>query len=610
MNIKPKKILSFVFLSLFLPSMIFAVSKYDYVIEPDTDIYFGHISLIETSQDGQGPVIIKEGQERIEAGVLNFPIAPGDTIRTRANGKCEIQFDTGTILRLDSNSVLKVETILAQSLSSREKITSFYLQKGQIYIMYKQYVWKEMFQIITPNAAVKMNHKSVALVSAGKGGETDIQVEEGGASVLFGPGKEDLKTEKIKRSQHMTIGQDDEVAYTEEEIPADFQIWNEHINKNFKELHEGKSFIPKPIQRMPKAVFEFAQKFSTSYGEWLWDELYGYVWRPHLNENIFGDGKWQPYVSGQWTSVNGHLFWVPGESWGWVPYHLGLWVWNEKKGWIWLPGSHFAPAWVAWSFFTSPFFNITASSFFSWRPLTFYDYCFDYKHYSTYMYEGTLPIAENKKDKLEKEKIQLYPLPKNLKEVRKRMILALKQGNKEILASLEANRKNMVFVKQKDLNTEKLQERAVSLEDLPIEKQGDLSLERIIQPIHIIGLKSPISDAEGTHHQNKSPFSNVNDQMMMRFRDWNPDIKAARRAGVSIVYSSRTNEVLCPEWGLSSRNVRIGLNSQNTHSLSSYHSGSWSSSVHLATGSTRDTGASSSSGGISTSRNSQETVKK
>ncbi|NOR13399.1 MAG: hypothetical protein GQ545_09115, partial [Candidatus Aminicenantes bacterium] len=40
-----------------------------------------------------------------------------------------------------------------------------------------------------------------------------------------------------------------------------------------------------------------------------------------------------------------------------------------------------------------------------------------------------------------------------------------------------------------------------------------------------------------------------------RFRDWNPDVAYARRTGVTIRYSSRTNEVFCPDLGISSRGV-------------------------------------------------------
>ena len=40
-----------------------------------------------------------------------------------------------------------------------------------------------------------------------------------------------------------------------------------------------------------------------------------------------------------------------------------------------------------------------------------------------------------------------------------------------------------------------------------------------------------------------------------RLKELNPDVKVAQRAGISIRYSSRTNEVRCPELNISSRHV-------------------------------------------------------
>ena len=75
-------------------------------------------------------------------------------------------------------------------------------------------------------------------------------------------------------------------------------------------MHEGQSFIPKPIQRYPKAVYYFAQKYSNIHGEWVWDDLYGYVWRPHINDHRYPWGNWQPYTYGQWTELKGHLLFL------------------------------------------------------------------------------------------------------------------------------------------------------------------------------------------------------------------------------------------------------------------------------------------------------------
>jgi len=320
---------------------IFAESHYRYIKNPKTDVYFGHISYTETQHDGKDPVVLREGKTIPEVAVLNFPIAPGDTVKTPGDRRCEIQFDTGTIIRLDTNTEVKVETILAQSLTSKSKITNFVLNNGQIYVMYKQYSPSEILQILFSNASAKFKHKSVLMMRANTDGSTDVKVDTGQASLLYGP-EEHLEKIDIKRSEEVTISVQNQILHTKYEGSVDFGLWNQEMNKNFLALHKGMSDLPKPVQRLSPAVFNFAQKFSNIYGEWLWNDIYGYVWRPFTNDR-YPSGDWQPYYHGQWRNINGDLFWVAEEKWGWVPYHLGIWVWDKKTGWLWIPGGGLCP---------------------------------------------------------------------------------------------------------------------------------------------------------------------------------------------------------------------------------------------------------------------------
>ncbi|HZR19586.1 MAG TPA: DUF6600 domain-containing protein, partial [Verrucomicrobiae bacterium] len=36
------------------------------------------------------------------------------------------------------------------------------------------------------------------------------------------------------------------------------------------------------------------------------------------------------------------------EPWGWACFHYGQWVYDPSYGWVWLPGTEWAPAWVVW----------------------------------------------------------------------------------------------------------------------------------------------------------------------------------------------------------------------------------------------------------------------
>ena len=334
------------------------------VVSGPKDFYFGHISLTDIRNDALDPVVLREGAKAPEPASLNLPLGPGDTIRTSKERRVEIQFDSAAVVRLDTDSELKIEAVLAQGLTSDKKMTNLVLAKGRMFIMYMQYNNRELFQVLTPKAAFKFRHNSVGMITLAADGSTDIQMQYGKATALYGA---DLKTPKelpIAAKERATFTPDNRFAVGEPLPVDDFESWNKAVNEDFDKLHQGKSMLPKPVQRLMPAVAAWAQRYGSRYGEWVYDAYFGYVWRPFYNET-YPWGSWRPYYVGRWSQMNGAMYWVGSEPWGWIPYHLGVWQWNAKRGWYWIPGSAFAPAWVDWAFY---------GGFWSWRPLTMWDW--------------------------------------------------------------------------------------------------------------------------------------------------------------------------------------------------------------------------------------------
>ncbi len=687
-----KKVTSLVVLSLLVFVGLRADTDYKYINAWNTDIYFGHVIYPEAKHDGKDAVVLREGRRTPEVADLNLPLAPGDTIRT-SERRCEIQFDTGTVIRIDRNSELKIETILAQSLSSNNQLTNLLLLKGQVYVMYKRYVRKEIFQIITPTTAVKLNHNSVALIESMADGSTDIFLSEGKGYALYGANENSIKRETIKKSQKIMVTPNHQIVAGQYEEIEDFEAWNEKLNREFLEFHEGKSVIPMPIQKLSRGVYYFAQKYSNLYGEWLWDRYCGYVWRPFLNDQYYPWGGWMPYYQGRWTSLQGQLFWVPSEPWGWVPYHLGIWMWNKKKGWLWIPGSVFAPAWVDWSF---------CRGYFCWRPwsiMDWYGYGVARDGYFPYFahlihpddelgYIYDPPPEKGKKQAKQviskeqlKKKTPPYPIPKELKKAYKSVVIAVENGDDEIITPLKETPNHMLVVSQEDLNAPKIHEKIVKLTSLPKGEYRDFLFQKPQQDPQlqarqafsrnekIAALREKVTDlirsleslselenqefqlskviVENEAKENKdmnrrerpvqtsgaqvetslqnrtNPPSAVSqeqvakhsgsldskrfrfDRSSSRFRDWNPDVRVARRAGISIRYSSRTNEVRCPELNISSRHVSgsRGYVGPRVHLTSS------GSIRSAASGSVTYSGSSSSGGSSSSSKGSASASK-
>ena len=290
---------------LFSASAVFSANNAYKVVDGPKYFYFGHISFSEVQHDEKDPVVFRQGSKTAETALVNLPLGPGDIVRTSDLRRCEIQFDNGSIARLDTDTEFKIETILAPSLSSRNMISNLILGRGQIYFMFKEYDGRELFQVLTPVAAVKLGHNSVAIIRTLPDKTTDVQVEEGEARIMFGAGEKQLEEKKVKKHERWVVTSDSTAEPSEYFTTGDFIAWNKTVNENFDALH-GESNLPKPVERYPLAVRYFAQKYGNPYGEWLWDDLYGYIWRPFYNDT-YPNGSWMPYAYGRWTSLNNQL---------------------------------------------------------------------------------------------------------------------------------------------------------------------------------------------------------------------------------------------------------------------------------------------------------------
>lgn len=596
-------------------------SQYKYTLAPDMDFYFAHISYTEIRKDGNDPLVFRDGAMKPEIAVLNLPLGPGDTIQTTSTRQCEIQFDTGTLVRMDKDTSLKIETVLAESLSSGKKLTNLVLLNGQIYVMYKRYKRGEVFQVITPNTAIKLDHHAVGFISARHDGHTDIQIKEGKGQVMFGPDEKNLDKQKLKKHMTLTVTPNHTIARGAYERDTGFELWNESMNADFVAMHKGVTSIPDPIYKYPKSVVYFAQKYSNHYGEWVWNSLYGFVWQPNYARK-YPTGDWQPYVHGSWTSFDNQLFWVPQEPWGWVPYHLGVWVWDKDIGWMWIPGDAFAPAWVTWEFF---------AGFYMWKPWSLYDWYYSSlsstkdgyygNPWASYPGYGQKPSPDRQKeplrtihkDQLKDEKKTGIPSkpPKTIRRVYSNFVKTLDKDDQRLLASINEIPNQIVVVTSKDLNADAIQEKRLKLADVPFKQIQEMGyFEQDVNPYlsaystyqknEVIasvaeglfsGRPSLESRAFRGEDSSLTPFSSrsgeekgslekqisvpqmseksrpsapalgaeksgyIISESKQRFRDWNPDVAFARRNGVTIRYSSRTNEVFCPDLGISSRGV-------------------------------------------------------
>ncbi len=101
-----------------------------------------------------------------------------------------------------------------------------------------------------------------------------------------------------------------------------------------------------PYTPPPGDVMAVYGQDLTPYGRWYDIPTYGRCWAP--NDRPTG---WRPYTCGHW--VNSDQGWVfvsddVDASFGEICYHYGRWYQYATVGWVWVPGTVWAPSWCAW----------------------------------------------------------------------------------------------------------------------------------------------------------------------------------------------------------------------------------------------------------------------
>jgi len=95
-----------------------------------------------------------------------------------------------------------------------------------------------------------------------------------------------------------------------------------------------------------------------AWGEWLTVPGVGWVWKP--SSRVVGR-DFRPYATnGRWLWTDAGWYFDSDWSWGWLPFHYGRWFPDPTLGWLWVPGTAWAPAWVDWRF---------GGGFVGWAPL-------------------------------------------------------------------------------------------------------------------------------------------------------------------------------------------------------------------------------------------------
>jgi hypothetical protein len=308
----------------------FVEGEVEWRLDPDANA--------STLDDGEA---LSQNSDWSEA-TMNLPLRAGMEVRVPQNGRAEICFDDGSRLRLDSNSLLALETMTAEEGS---EFTGLRLEGGRVTLKLKNA--DSLLQLQSGSTSLRVRGPASVRVD-GNTDRNEIAVRAGRAII-----ENETGTLTLRAGQFLKTSPLDE-QFAPGRLPA-ADSW-EQWNLTRDDFLENDSLAG--AQNLPQNISLVAGNLE-QYGDWRDDAEQGRVWYPRVSQS-----DWRPYSIGQWSWVFPFGWtWVSGEPWGWAPYHYGSWICNNF-GWGWVPG----PAWQPWCPGVVSFFERDGER--CWAPLS------------------------------------------------------------------------------------------------------------------------------------------------------------------------------------------------------------------------------------------------
>jgi hypothetical protein len=277
--------------------------------------------------DVQGSVQIdKNSGMGFENAFLNLPVTQGSQIRTRGNGRVEIEFEDGSTLRLGPNSRLDFGTLGLSDAGVR--LSAINLADGTAYV---NWLGKAGDQFTLNFAQKKVDLDHAAHFRVDTSPElTKFAVFKGDVQVAGPAGAVTVAKKKM-----VTFNADDDkatLAANIEEEPLD--SWDkEAIAYHDQYARNNSSNNSSP--------YGYGLSDLNYYGSYTSVPGYGMMWQP-----FFAGAGFDPFMNGAWSWYPGFGYtFVSAYPWGWMPYRYGNWAMVPGFGWMWQPG--YANGWAA-----------------------------------------------------------------------------------------------------------------------------------------------------------------------------------------------------------------------------------------------------------------------
>jgi hypothetical protein len=280
--------------------------------------------------DVEGAVqIVRNNQTEFSHAVMNMPLTQGTQIETGPDGRAEVEFEDGSVVRITPNSSLSLAALNSSSTGTLE--TTLQQPKGLVYYELRSDP-QSAFTVDFGDSKATPAVNSTFRVNLGST-PAELAVIDGRVQVL---GTNSETATAVPQGKTIEFQASGSTPYTIADgvIPNGFDEWNDQRDQ--EAAKEAANQTPARTQQGGGSMLEGGYGWGDldTYGGWYPLPGYGNVWQP------YGAGPgFDPYGYGSWANMGGFgVSWVSGYPWGWLPFQCGGWSYIGSFGWGWMPG--------------------------------------------------------------------------------------------------------------------------------------------------------------------------------------------------------------------------------------------------------------------------------
>jgi hypothetical protein len=288
--------------------------------QPDQNMRAARLSYVE------GGVQVSQGNQVLaDPALVNTPLFEGTEIAAKEDGKAEVQFDDGSVVRISPNSSLKIALLRQDAGATRAELV---LTSGLAYF--------ELQGDSSANHTIARFGDSAITASGFTVMRVSLDSLPGEVAVFAGNAHLDRGNTlslDLHGGESVALNASDPNLYNLAEViePDSWDAWNADRDQDLTTQEAARTAASgsEPNSNNP------AWSDLDANGNWYNVPGQGYVWTP--NEAASAD--WDPYGCGNWvwTPQFGYV-WVSCEQWGYLPYTSGYWNFYDDFGWGWTPG--------------------------------------------------------------------------------------------------------------------------------------------------------------------------------------------------------------------------------------------------------------------------------